>query len=320
MFETQRASFMKNLQVRNYSPMSVSAYGGHLKACLYFLEGRAITDLKQVNKALLQEFYLSMLQSPKPLAVATLACRVRSVKRFFEYLADTEQVHEDPSKSLKEPKTPRLMPKVLLTASEVDSILDAIDLSSPTGVRDRAMLETIYSTAMRLRELLNLQLLDVNLADGLATIRRGKGQKDRVVPLGAHAVKFLQIYLSHARPALIQGSLTKQDVPYLWMNKRGNPIYPFFFDKVIHETVRKAGIGKRVTPHVFRHSAATLLLKGGADVRYVQELLGHSRLETTRRYCHVSQVEVKQAHEASHPRNKGQQLEVVASTLKGIRR
>jgi integrase/recombinase XerD len=320
MFENQRFEFMKSLKVRNYSPNSVSAYGGHLKAFLYFLERRGIKDLRKVNKALLQDFYLSMLQNVKPLAVATLALRVRSVKRFFEYLLEADQIYADPSKAFKEPKMPRLMPKVLLTASEIDKILDTPDLSTSTGVRDRAMLETIYSTAVRLRELLNLQLQDLNLADGLVTIRQGKGRKDRVVPLGVHAVKFLRAYLTHARPALIQGGLSKQQVPYLWLNKRGNPIQPFFFDAVIKGTVLKAGVDKKVTPHVFRHSAATLLLKGGAEVTYVMKLLGHARVKTTQRYCHVSQVEVKQAHEKSHPRNKGHEEEVVVSTIRGIRR
>lgn len=319
MFETQRLAFIKSLQVKNYSPMSVSAYGGHLKPFLAFLQTKGIKDLKKVNKALLQDFYLSMLQNPQRLSVATLAIRVRSVKRFFEFLLATEQVYANPALTFKEPKLPRLTPKVLLSATEVDKVLDACDLSNPAGIRDRAMLEVLYSAGLRLRELINLQPLDLNLSDGLLTVRLGKGAKDRVVPLGKHAVNFLKVYLSKARPALIQGGLSKQETPYLWLNKRGNPIYPFFFHSSLQRIVKAAGISKHVTPHVFRHSTATLLLKNGADVKHVQELLGHSNISTTQRYCHVAQVEVKQAHEKSHPRNKDK-VESVTSTLKSIKR
>jgi len=186
----------------------------------------------------------------------------------------------------------------------VAKILDSPDLSKVEGVRDRAILEVLYSSGMRLGELTRLTLLDLDLKDGLVTIRQGKGGKDRVVPVGAVAVKFVTAYLTQARPELLErkhGSATERG---LWLNRWGTPMSKQLIERMVKDYAQAAGIVKPVSPHTFRHSCATHLLNNGANLRTVQELLGHAHTSTTQLYTRVSIAEVKQTHATQHPRQE----------------
>jgi integrase/recombinase XerD len=171
------------------------------------------------------------------------------------------------------------------------------EVGDPVGLRDRAMLETFYSTGMRRTELVNLKLYDVDRAAGVVTIREGKGKKDRVIPIGERAVAWLDKYLDQARPRLA----TEPDDMTLFLTVQGEPLGRTTLSYIIRQYVEAAGIGKHGACHLFRHTMATLMLEGGADIRFIQQMLGHARLDTTQIYTHVSIRMLKQIHSATHP-------------------
>jgi len=300
-------AWMQDLRVKNFSPATQRLYADQIKTFTDFLERRDITDLRRVNQAFLQDYYLVLLQrtDPKPYSVPTLCVKVRSLKSLFRHLTASGVLIVDPSVVLKEPKVVRL-PRGVLTVAEVVKLLDLPDLSTAEGVRDRAMLETLYSAGIRLGELVRLTLPDLDLKEGLLMVR-GKGDKDRVVPVGAMAVKFLLAYLTQARPGLLHRSHGKSNEARLWLNRWGSPLSGL----LIQRTVADYGsfIGKPVSPHTLRHSCATHLLNNGANLRLVQELLGHVSASTTQLYTRVTLTEVKQTHAFLHPRSADQSLD-----------
>jgi len=300
-------AWMQSLRIRNFSPVTLRLYADQIKTFLDFLKRRDIADLRRVNQALLQDYYLSLLQrtDPKSYSVPTLCVKVRSVKSLFRHLAASSVLIVDPSVTLKEPKVVRL-PRGVLTVAEVVKLLDLPDLSTAEGVRDRAILETLYSAGIRLGELVRLTLPDLDLKEGLLMVR-GKGDKDRVVPVGAVAVKFLTAYLTQARPGLLHRSHGKSNEARLWLNRWGSPLSGL----LIQQRIKGYGsvIGKPVSPHTLRHSCATHLLNNGANLRLVQELLGHVRTATTQLYTRVTLTEVKQTHASLHPRSADQPLD-----------
>jgi site-specific recombinase XerD len=313
--ESHVENWLQNLEVQNFSVATRALYQDQLHAFTQFLERRAIQDVRRVNKTLLQDYYLSLLQhtDPRPYSVSTLAVKVRAVKSLFKFLTESRVLIVDVSEVLKEPKVTRL-PRGILTVAEVVRLLDCPDLSTVEGVRDRAILETLYSSGIRLGELVRLTLLDLNLSDGLLTVREGKGGKDRMVPVGAVAVKFLTAYLVQARPELLTRSHGKKNEARLWLNRWGSPLSGMLIQRMV--LGYGAVIGKPLTPHTLRHSCATHLLNNGANLRLVQELLGHVRTSTTQLYTRVTLAEVKQTHAAKHPRSVEQPAEAfTAPTL-----
>ena len=184
-----------------------------------------------------------------------------------------------------------------LSQSEVEAVLAQPDLATPLGLRDRAMLETLYSTGLRREEVLALHLSDLDRQHGTLLVRRGKGNKDRFVPIGTRALAWIDKYLSEVRPALAQDSCT----PILFLTKTGRAMHPNHFSAEVREYLEKAGIAKAGACHLFRHSTATLMLEGGADVRYIQAMLGHTSLATTQIYTHVSIAKLREVHEKTHP-------------------
>ena len=194
------------------------------------------------------------------------------------------------------PKLPRTLPKVL-TVEEVERLISAPDLSTPQGLRDRAMLETLYATGMRVSELVRLTFAQLNLSAGFVRVY-GKGSKERLVPLGDLAREYLERYLKEARPLLARG----QDSPFIFLNRKGRPLTRQRFWQIIKDYARMVGITKEISPHVLRHSFATHLLEGGADLRAVQMMLGHASLSTTQIYTHLDLRKLRDLHEKHHPR------------------
>jgi integrase/recombinase XerD len=202
----------------------------------------------------------------------------------------------NPASEIELPRLPKPLPRVL-TASEAELILHQPNVADPVGIRDRAMLEVFYSTGMRRTELLRLRLYDVDREAGIVTIREGKGKKDRVIPIGERAVAWLDKYLDQARPRLA----TEPDDMTLFLTVQGEPLGRTTLSYIIRQYVEAAGIGKHGACHLFRHTMATLMLEGGADIRFIQQMLGHARLDTTQIYTHVSIRMLKQIHSATHP-------------------
>ena len=219
-----------------------------------------------------------------------------ALKRFYRYLLRENLIAADPTLNLDSPKLPRSLPKTL-TEADVERLLDSADVHTPLGLRDRAMLETLYATGLRVSELVGLKLTAVNLNDGVLRVT-GKGNKDRLVPLGEEAVQWLRRYLGEARPSLLEKNLSDA----VFVTARGGGMTRQAFWYLIKRRAQAAGITRPLSPHTLRHAFATHLLNHGADLRVVQMLLGHSDISTTQIYTHVARERMKQLHAQHHPR------------------
>ncbi len=297
--------FLEALKVKGYSPASLESFGLHLKPFVAFLEGRGIFDLRRVRKEDLLAYQVHWVEAKtalgKPYGWGTLCLKTRVVKRLFEWLEGTGQILLNPAEDIKEPKRVERLPRNVLTVEQAQRLLEAPDMATPTGVRNRAVLEVLYSTGIRLSELTHLSLGDVDLEGGLLRVNQGKGAKDRVVPLGTMAAKVLRGYLSQVR-LLCLGERKEER---LFLNHSGQPLSKMMVQIIVRDYARKAGLTVRVTPHVLRHTFATQLVRNGAPVELVSRMLGHSDLSVTHVYVRVAGAEVKQTHQESHPKERG---------------
>ena len=218
------------------------------------------------------------------------------LKRFYQFLLREGKLRVDPSLNIEAPKITRGLPSVLIE-DEVTRLIESPDIRSPIGLRDRSMLETLYSSGLRVSELVPLKLNQVNLSDGMVRVL-GKGAKERVLPLGEEAVDWIVRYLAEGRPALLSGRLSDA----VFVTNRGSSMSRQAFWNLIQKYVLVSGIKKQVSPHTLRHAFATHLLNHGADLRSVQLLLGHSDVSTTQIYTHVARERLKNLHQQHHPR------------------
>jgi integrase/recombinase XerD len=294
--------FLDDLQIRNYSARTIADYGYHLNLWLQFLRERKIAELAQIVDATVTEFQRWLYYQPTRRGAARGVLNQNAVlaalKSFFRFLKREGLVHHDPAGALEYARQPKCLPRNVLTQQEARQILERVDPSTPLGNRDRAILEVFYATGIRKEELRGLVTGDLNLDDGLLRITLGKGARDRVVPLGTLAVASLKSYLSQARPQLLGGSHTDR----LFISYRGNPLDPHTLGSLVKKHAEAARIKKAVTPHVWRHSCATHLIQNHANLRHVQDLLGHRSLATTERYLRLTITDLKEAHAKFHPR------------------
>lgn len=234
--------------------------------------------------------YLLNLSS-RGLSPFTIKRRFSAIRSFIRFLVEEGMLKADPAEELDTPKTWKRLPQVL-DLREVEALLNSPDTTNPKGKRDKAMLEVLYATGIRVSELVGLKLEDINFQQGFVRFK-GKRRKDRVVPLGLVAIKYLKEYLS------TRGAKRS---PYLFLSNRGAPMTRQRFWQILKENARRAGIKKPISPHTIRHSFATHLLERGADLRSVQELLGHADLSTTQIYTHVARTHLEEIYKRSHPR------------------
>jgi integrase/recombinase XerD len=285
---------------RGLSRNTLDAYRRDLGRYQGFLGGRGIVDVARAGEADIAAFVANLSASEyapgkgyRPSSVARALAAVRSFHRFLVLEGEAEA---DPAEGVARPKVPRNLPRPL-TVDEVAALVAAPGRDGPVALRDRAILETLYGAGLRISELVALDVDDVDLEEG--SVRAvGKGSKERIVPLGRLAVKALEAYLTRARPALA----APRSRGALFLNRRGGRLTRQGSTNIIKDMARRAGIRKRVTPHMLRHSFATHLLEGGADVRVVQELLGHASLATTQIYTLVTQDRLRDVYFTSHPR------------------
>jgi integrase/recombinase XerD len=305
LFNDLLFGFREHLKVKSYSPMSIASYSGHLKGFFDYLREKGITDIKRVTRDNLKDYQLKITerkdQEGKGYTIATISLKIRAIKRFFEYLEETNQILVNPAEYLKEPEKETRLPRVVLTEDEVRKILDQPNLSTLTGIRDRTILEVFYSTGIRLEEMVNLTIFDCDLQGGMLRVNKGKFAKDRVIPLGRHAVRFLKEYITHVRPYHTRENKTIRN---LFVNQSGKPLSKIVTEIIVRNYAKAAGIQKKVTPHTFRHTFATQLVRNGADITAVQKMLGHSDLSVTHIYTKVAGIEVKMTHSSHHPRER----------------
>ena len=232
-----------------------------------------------------------------PLAVATQVQRLVPISQFMAWLHREHRIVVNPALELLMPRPDRRLPEATLSAEEMAILMATPDVSRPLGLRDRAVLEVFYSCGMRRGELISLQLRDVDFDRGTIFIRQGKGAKDRYVPVGERALFWVRLYVGIVRPGFVGSSFPD----HLFLTRVGTPLAPDWLCGRVRRYLAAAGINKKGSCHLLRHSVATLMLEGGADIRYVAEMLGHGRLETTQRYTRVSIDRLRTVHAVSHP-------------------
>ncbi len=277
---------------RNASPYTIRNYGREIKEFLSFLKEEGVNSLKEVDREVLRRYILWL--RAKGYAKSSLARRVYELRSFFRYLRREELIPADLHNLISPPKLPKRLPRYL-EPQEVEAIMQAPDTTQPGGQRDRAILEILYASGIRLGELVGLDVAHLDLARGEMRVF-GKGSKERIALFGEPALRALDLYLKEGWPRLLKGRRCRA----LFLNRFGERLSVRGVKSVLDRCARKAGL-KWVTPHLFRHTFATHLLGGGADLRVVQELLGHASLSTTQIYTHVSPVRAREVYQKAHP-------------------
>lgn len=276
------------LAAHGYSKVTVRIRHFELRSLVEFLDGFGIDDVSEVSFASLESFQRSQFHHRKadgtPLSFRTQSHRLVAVKMLFSWLCRQGYLSYDPAAAIELPKTERRLPEATLSADEVESVLSGPDVRTPLGLRDRAILEVFYSSAIRRGELIGLRVADVDGARMTVFVRQGKGAKDRYVPIGDRAVVWVRRYVEEVRPRLAKFP----DDGALFLSNAGEPLCAEWLTRQVRSCVVAGAPGKKGSCHLFRHSAATLMLDAGADIRCVGEYLGHENLETTKLYTRVS--------------------------------
>lgn len=293
--------FLEWMGTKAYSEDTLTSCKRVLKYFSDWCEDRGITKANEVTRPVIERYqrylYLYRKQDGEPLSLGTQNVRLVSLRAFFKWLVRNKIILYNPASELELPRKGCHLPRHVLTIKEVETILNSVDLSKPMGLRDRTILETFYSTGMRRTELCRLKRYDTDLNRGIVIIRHGKGRKERVVPIGDRALAWIKKYLWELRPGLV----TNPDDNTLFLTQTGKPLTPKHLSRIVRVHVNVSGIGKEGSCHMFRHTMATLMLEGGADTRYIQQMLGHASLETTQIYTRVSIGKLKEVHDNTHP-------------------
>lgn len=279
---------------RGLADRTVQAYVRDCRQMVVFVREAGASGPGEVDYGRLRDFVVDLVE--RGLAGSTVARKLSSIRAYFGFMVAEGHCASDPTERLESPRGGRSLPDVL-TYPEVERVLAAVPIEHALAFRDRAMLETLYGAGLRVSELVGLETRDLLLEEQLLRVR-GKGSKERLVPLGARAIDALRRYLRETRPRLDRG----ESRGVVFLNHHGRPLTRVGAWKVVRRHVERAGIRRPVSPHTFRHSFATHLLEGGADLAAVQEMLGHADISTTQIYTHVDRAYLKQVHRSFHPR------------------
>ncbi len=291
--------FLRSLKVeKNLSDNTVTSYRFDLRRFSSFIGSENVTDFDSVTQNHISAFIRILYDLG--LAPSSIARNLSTLKSFFEYLLRNDYIRNNPAQYVESPKMGVKLP-IVLSVNEITSILEQPDMTSLLGIRDKAMLEFIYGTGVRVSELISIKLKDVSKGDRLVRVL-GKGNKERIIPCGEFAFHYIERYTDGVRGKLIK----KQSKPLdsLFLNWRGNPLTRMGFWKILKQYTSSAGIKQKVSPHTLRHSFATHMLEGGADLRAVQEMLGHADISTTQIYTHLDREYLLEVHKSFHPFEK----------------
>ena len=279
---------------KGLSEKSIESYSSDLSNYLAFLKQKGIKDITQTDTPLILKHMIALRESG--LGSKSCARHLITLRGFYKFLAQEKILEFDPAKLIDLPKSGLKLPDVL-SVSEINLLLNIPDSNKPLGKRNSAMLELLYAAGLRVSELVNLKFLDVNLEACFVRVM-GKGSRERIVPFGLFARNKIDDYINNSRPLLLKNRISQ----YLFVARAGKPMTRQGFWKLLKKYVKQAGIRKKVTPHSFRHSFASHLLEGGADLRTVQVMLGHVDISSTQIYTHVARDHLRQIHEKYHPR------------------
>lgn len=287
--------------MNNWSPRTIDRRSFSIGKFIQWCAERGIDQVAEITVEAVESYRRHLFhhrnhRTGRPIKFCTQASYLSAVRHWLAWLSEQGWIETNPAEKLELPKEEQRLPASYLTIREIETLLSVVDLSTPSGLRDRAILETFYSTGMRRAELINLRLDDLNRDDQLIMIRQGKGRKDRVVPIGRRALEWIEKYLHDGRPELIA-----EATDTLFVTALGNNIHPNNLTSLVRSYLTAAGITKRGSCHMIRHTTATVMLEHGADLRSIQTLLGHEQLNTTQIYTHVSIKRLREVHKRTHP-------------------
>ena len=299
-------SVMRNyadwIELQGFAQGSATDHRHKLSAYFKFLGDRGET-VTQADADTIAAYQTHIFELVSPKTKKRLSCNTQInllsyLRNFYRFLSETGRIAADPTRTLKLPREPKLLPPVILKPNEMRRLLAAPDLESPLGYRDRVMMEVFYASGIRLNELLCLAIGDLDAEKALIDIQEGKGGKQRLVPMGEACSNWLTTYLEEVRPLLIKKTKTN----LVFLNRFGRAVSGSGWTRKLHAYLAAARIEKLFTTHCFRHQLATNMLQRGADTRHIQKLLGHDNLQTTQRYLQVVKAELKRIHRKTHPR------------------
>ncbi|HKQ81992.1 MAG TPA: site-specific tyrosine recombinase XerC [Steroidobacteraceae bacterium] len=293
--------YLEHLKVKGQSEQTLYNVERYLRDFIGWCDGRALTRPQEITKPILESYqryvFYYRKKSGAALSFASQRGKLTPVKGFFKWLTKNNYLLYNPASELELPRVVRRLPKHVLTVSEVEAVMAQPDLTDPLGLRDRAVLETLYSTGMRRMELVSLQVPDLDRERGTVLICQGKGRKDRLIPIGERALAWIDRYLERVRLHLVVDANDQT----LFLTRAGESFNLEWLSSTVARYVERANIGKRGSCHLFRHTMATLMLENGCDIRFIQAMLGHAELSTTQIYTQVAIRVLKQMHAATHP-------------------
>ena len=282
---------------RNFSAQTLRAYRNDLHQYLSFLNAEGCRSFGDVTRLLLRKFLA--FQKKQDYSKTTIARKFVSIRSFYKFLCREGVLEFNPVESIRTPKLNRNLPE-FMSINETETLLNIPDLNTLLGIRDSAMMETLYSTGMRVSELAGLDVSDVDFSGGVVKVK-GKGKKERLLPIGNHALNAIQTYMDK-RNSGSSVRVSSRNSKALFLNNRGGRLTERSVARMLEKYVKKAGMNLKISPHTFRHSFATHLLDRGADLRSVQEFLGHANLSTTQIYTHITTERLKEVYNKAHPR------------------
>ncbi|MBL4865527.1 MAG: site-specific tyrosine recombinase XerC [Pseudomonadales bacterium] len=293
--------YLDYLDVMHYSDRTIGHRETTLLQFTAWCEERGLTRANEITKPILERYRRHLHHSRdkrgNPLSAKNQLGRLIPLRGFFKWATQQNYLLYNPASELELPKVEKRLPKATLSPDEAELILSLPNIHTEEGLRDRAILEVLYSTGVRRMEVVNLSRADVHADRGVLAVRQGKGKKDRFVPISERAIEWLKKYLDEVRI----GFAIEPDPQNIFLEKNGQPITPDRLSRLVTKYIKQADIGKSGSCHLFRHTVATLMMDNGADIRFIQQMLGHASILTTEIYTHVSIVKLKQVHELTHP-------------------
>ena len=303
-FDAFKEKYRRHLTVIHYAPETIKRYIYFLNRFFAWLEAQGIAGITAFTKNTVQDYqahlYEQINRNGDPTGAHTQNQALSIVKSFFRFLRENDYLAHDPARDVTYAKTPKRLPRSILSGPEAKKVIHAPNTSTALGYRDRTILEVLYSTGVRRKELVSLTLQDVDYHEGFVRVNSGKGDKDRVVPIGKIACRYIENYVKAVRPMLVRDPHNN----HLFLSMRGTTPSFSTIEEIIKKHTKKAKIKKTVSPHTFRHTCATHMLRNKANIRHIQELLGHASLESTQVYAHVTITDLKEVHSRCHPREK----------------
>ncbi|MEM7456082.1 MAG: site-specific tyrosine recombinase XerC [Planctomycetota bacterium] len=294
--------FLQSLSMRNCSYRTIRGWKFILQRFTGWCEQRGITCMSQVTPQIVAAYRRSLFHYRNPrtgnaLKFDSQAHYLIPIRRWFQWLSEATFIDQNPAEEIELPKSEKRLPTSVLTVEEVESLMNSADVTTGLGLRDRAIMETFYSSGIRCGELVALDVYDINVEREVLTVRLGKGRKDRVVPVGTRALSWIGKWIEDVRPEFVSGSSDQS----LFVSKNGRRLGPNYVSNMVKRYMKSIGITYRGACHLLRHTAATLMMENGADLRSLQEFLGHARLNTTQIYTHVSIQRLQEVHRRTHP-------------------